>query len=253
VPAPIRFSLLKEMGKSPAHYRYAVDNDGREQTPAMRLGKAVHSLILGGDPVLFFPGVRRGNAWDAFEAANTGAIILNEAEHEKARGMAAAVRASAPAMRVLEGRHEVEVNWQYLGRAWQSHIDVIAHDGSYVTELKTGATSDPVRFVWQAIKLHYNGQLAAYGEAMRSSGLGDPLASHVVCVESQAPYVTTTFRLTERALEQGRKALRLWAERLAACEAADHWPGYCESAVPLDVPDDELELEFNPETGEVAA
>jgi hypothetical protein len=249
----VRFSILKEMARSPAHYRQALADGGREQTPGMRVGKAVHSLVLGGDPVLFFPGTRRGNAWDAFAASNSNAIILSEAEHEKVRGMAAAVRANPTAQLALAGRHEVEVDWSYLGRACRSHIDVVGEGGKYVTELKTAQTSDPARFTWNALRMHYNAQLAYYSEALRSSGAGEPLAHYVVVIEATAPFCVTTMRLTARALEQGQRSYRLWFERLLTCEAADAWPAYCESVCDLDVPDDETELVFGSSDAEVAA
>ena len=68
----------------------------------------------------------------------------------------------------------------------------------------------------------------------------------LLAVESTAPYVVTVFRVTERALEQGRRTYRLWFERLMACEEADEWPGYVQSVVPLDVPESD-EVTFGEE------
>lgn len=45
-------------------------------------------------------------------------------------------------------------------------------------------------------------------------------------------------RLTPRALEEGEKLNRSWIERLDGCELADEWPGYTQSILDLDVPDD---------------
>jgi hypothetical protein len=251
---PVRFTLLKEMAKSPAHYQNALaEAQDKEQTAAMACGSALHSLVLGGSPVMYFPTIRRGHAWDAFAAANTGAIILNEKDHGRVQGMAAAVRACRPAMMVLEGEHELEVDWRFLGRDCRSHLDVLGQHGNFITDLKSTNCAQPDRFGWMAQRYNYLPQLAFYDEAVRSSGRGDPQAHYLIAVESSAPYPVTVLRLSARALEQGRRACRLWMERLLGCEAANNWPAYCESVVELDVGEDELELHYDHETGEVAA
>jgi hypothetical protein len=240
-PPPVRFSNLKLMALSPAHYLEAAQKD----TYSMERGKALHSLVLGGKPVLAYPGkVRRGKEYDAFVAANTNAQVLTKSDYAKAEGMAAAVRASRPAMRVLAGRHEVELDWKFMGRECQSHIDVIGGGGEWVTELKSAVSSNPDRFAWQAKKFGYNAQLAFYWEAVLQSGLGVPRDAFVVAVESAPPYVVTVMRLTGQALDLGRRSFRLWMERLLGCEAANEWPGYAEGIVPLDIPDDDAPLVF---------
>lgn len=243
---PVRFSNLKRMAQSPAHYLCAV----ARSNAAMERGSAVHSLVLGGPRVICFSGkVRRGAEWEKFRASNPDAIILTETEHAKAIDMAAAVMSNPVAMSALEGIREKEVNWSFLGRACQSHIDVIG--GSYVTELKTCAVGQPDRFGYNALKYGYHAQLAFYMEAVREAGLGNPSEAYIVAVESYAPYVVTTLKLTERALEHGARLYRLWFERLLACEAAGEFPGYCNSIVPLDAPEDDVELTFGA-SGEVA-
>jgi len=51
----------------------------------------------------------------------------------------------------------------------------------------------------------------------------------------------TVFKLTDKALEQGRKSLVLWTEQLRGCIESRHFPAYSQAVVDLDVPDgDEL-------------
>ena len=238
---PVRFTNLKLMALSPAHYLEAAQKD----TGSMERGRALHSLVLGGAPVLAYPGkVRRGKEYDAFVAANTNAQVLTKSDYAKVEGMAASVRAHKVAMRVLAGQHEVELDWQFMGRKCQSHIDVVGGGGEWVTELKSAVSSNPDRFAWQSHRMAYNAQLAFYWEAVLQSGLGVPRDAFVVAVESSAPYVVTVMRLTGRALDLGRRSFRLWMERLLGCEAANEWPGYVQDIVPLDVPEDEPDLVF---------
>jgi hypothetical protein len=55
------------------------------------------------------------------------------------------------------------------------------------------------------------------------------------------------FRLPERALEAGRRANRLWLERLLVCEQSGEFPPYSQSVVELGFPEDEPALVFGEE------
>ena len=235
---PVRFSRLKLMSRSPAHYA-AYE---QEETASIEKGRALHALVLGGPRVVCYPGaVRRGKEYEAYAEKFSDALILNRSDYASAMGMAEAVKAHPRAMELLQGSPEVELDWSFLGRACQSHIDVVGSD--YLTELKSTRNCHPDRFKWQARQLGYHAQLAFYDEAVRFSG-SEPRAHYIVAVESSAPFVVTTLRLTDRMLDEGRRLVRLWMERLLACEAAGAWPGYCESTVDLDVPEDDAELTF---------
>jgi hypothetical protein len=239
---PVRISRLKLFGKSAAHYKGAEDQDEYH----LERGDGLHSVLLGGKRVIAYPGaVRRGKEYDAFVKDNPGALILTKTEEAKVNAMAASVRRHPVAMRVLKGQHELEVDWTFLGRPCQSHIDVLGPGGAYVTELKSAKSSKPLDIMWQSLRLGYNAQLAFYDEAVRTLGLGKPTDHYVVAVESAPPFVVTVLRLTDRALDQGRRAFRLWFEQLLACEEADRWPGYCEAIEDLDLPvEDDVELVF---------
>lgn len=239
---PVRISHLKQMGRSPAHWKGAEDSE----TYAMERGGALHSVLLGGKPVTFYPGpVRRGKEYDAFAKAHAGEIILTAGDYHKVTMMATSVRANPHAMNVLLGRHEVEVDWSFLGRACQSHVDVIGPDGRWVTELKSTNDASLNRSQWQALRMGWYTQLAFYDEAIRRANLGAPEAHYIVMVEQAPPYVVAVRRVTPRALLEGTKAWRLWFERLLACEAADHWPGYCEEIEAMDWPvEEDLDLVF---------
>jgi hypothetical protein len=52
---PVRFSHLKAMDRSPAHYVHAVQHE-REESLSMRLGSATHALVFGTPRVVVFRG-----------------------------------------------------------------------------------------------------------------------------------------------------------------------------------------------------
>jgi hypothetical protein len=237
--APVRFSRLKQMAKSPVHYRDAVS----KESTAMERGSALHSLVLGGQRVTCYPGpVRRGKEFEAFAAANENALILTRTEYEKVMPMADSVLASPLAAPYLQGRKEVELDWSVLGRECQSHVDMLDGGWNWIGELKTCESADPLRFQFKADRYAWFSQIAFYSEAVMQLGHARPEEHVIVAVESASPYPVTVMRLTARALEHGAKQWRLWFERLLACEASNNWPAYCESIVDLDAPSEEVTL-----------
>jgi hypothetical protein len=251
----VRYSRLKLMALSPAHYQAWAD----KETAAMERGRAFHSMVLGGPEVMPYPGkVRHGKEWEAFAAANENAMILNRTDYALAAGMAEAVLRHRDAPRVLAGEHEVEIDWSCLGRPCQSHVDVIGEGGLVVTELKSSVSSSPDRFPFLAHRMNYAGQLAFYRQAVEATRAVKVRDVYVVAVEQTPPHVVTVMRAEDDFLELGDKTVRIFMERLLACEAANEWPGYVQSIVPLHAPAEDLEFTYggpdhDPTTGEVAA
>ena len=104
-----------------------------------------------------------------------------------------------------------------------------------MVELKTARTANPDWFRRDALRMAYHAQLAWYADGLRAARLADVHHAFVVAVESAPPFPVVVFELTPEALEHGRKLCRLWLEQLLVCEQSDHWPGYAQSVVPLDV------------------
>lgn len=234
---PLRFSRLKRFSQSAAHFAGAPEMEGSH----LDIGSAAHSMLLGGARIVAYPGpVRRGKAWDAFEADNRDALILTQGEHRRATAMAAAVRAVPDAMRVLDGEREKTFTWKLQGRLCRGTPDV--RTDRFITELKTGETADPRFFPFKVRRFCYHGQLAWYSDGAVLSGRPDPKEHYVVAVEAAPPHVVTVFRILPETIEQGRRLARLWFERLLQCEAAGQWPGYSQSIVDLSLEDQAFEL-----------
>ncbi len=240
---PLHFSRLRFMARSPLHYAAA----SYEATAAMETGSAVHSLVLGGQPILSWEEgrPRRGKDYDAFVAANPGALILTAKAFDEARSIADAVKANPLAQRVLYGKREHSLSWKFGDRECAGRLDVLGD--TFVTELKVTQSSEPGKVLWQSLRMGWAAQLAWYLDGAAASGTARPEAAYIVAVESAAPYAVTVFRLTARAIEQGRATYRGWLERLLTCEAADEWPAYAQSVTELDVPDNDVTLDFGDE------
>jgi PDDEXK-like uncharacterized protein DUF3799 len=232
---PVRFSRLKKMGQSPAHYLHACqEGDDDIDTLALRLGRGVHAELFG-QPYVHYEGRRAGKSWEAFEAEHADKPILNSRELGIALGVAGAVRDHVTASSLLFGdgiELEKRLDWDFAGRACRSTPD--ARGPAHLVDLKTTRCADPTRFGWQAESLAYHAQLSFYREAIRASG-GQVDAVYIVAVESAPPFPVTVFRVTEQSLELGERMWRLWFERLRVCEDSNHWPGYTQAVVELDI------------------
>lgn len=233
---PIRFSNLKRMAQSPAHYRAGLT--ARYDSPAMRLGRLVHAIALGTELPAVYDGERRGKAWAEFEEEHAGREIVTRAEWERGEPIAHAVLHDEVACSYLLRPgvvRERRIDWTYQGRAVQSTPDAVDLDTGLIVDLKTSQTSAPTRFSRLAIAAHYHAQLAFYRWAVAAVHGVDTREHILIAVETSAPYAVTCHRLTPRAIEEGEKLCRAWLERLFVCESSDVWPGYVQCALDLDV------------------
>ena len=237
----VRFSHLKAMGRSAQHYLEAV-RDSQKATRGMNVGAIGHALALGGELVVYPGKVRRGKQWDAFAAEHRGERIVLRSEYEQGAAVADAIRNHRLAAPLLEGHRELTLQWEMQGLKCRGTPDVRTHD--YIVELKLTADGRPERFDWHAKRMHYFAQLDWYQTGCEYAGVPRPREAYMIVAEMTPPYVVTVRSVERRALEQGHRTWRLWFETLRGCVESDEWPGYCESILPIDVPDDDTELTF---------
>lgn len=238
---PVRFSTLKWMAESAAHYRANVRTEARH----LEIGSATDALLLGTSEVLTYPEkTRRGKEWEKFKAEHAGKLIVTAKEFSLATSMRDSVLACQQAVELLKGRRQEEIFWKYLGRDCISHLDCADENGAFVTELKTAQSSNPNRFRWQAFKFAYHAQLAFYRLAKQYQTGHKPEAAYIVVVGSTAPHITVVMRVSDHALELGERLVRIWFETLLNCEKSNEWPGYAQSIIELDAPED-VDMDFD--------
>lgn len=231
-PKVQRWSELKAMGQSAAHYRAAYC-EPKEPTAGMRFGTLVHTIGLGHGDYAIFPGERRaGKEWEKFEADNPGKLLVKASEHAEALRVVEAVRNDPAAGPLLDGLYEREIAWDWLGRRCAGRVDILR--GDRVIDLKTTQCAEPGWFRRYALRAAYHAQMAWYLDGARACG-ATPFNATIIAVEVAPPFAVTVFNLSPRAIEDGRKLVRMWMERAIACEAANDWPGYVQSAIELDV------------------
>ncbi len=244
---PIRFSHLKAMGRSPAHCFHSMQFDS-EPTLAMRMGSGVHSLILGGPPVLRCPTKQqRGKDFESWRAAQpANGIVLSAKNYDRAHRIANAVRANPLASKVLFAPgtiYEDTILWEQNGRARRSTPD--ARTESHLVDLKSCRDASLEKFRWDAIRMGYHVQLADYAQAMTAQYGHPPKMIYIVAVEQAAPHMCSVHRLTTGAIERGAKQAATWLQALIECEQSGRWPGYSDVIVDFDVPlDVDVDLEW---------
>lgn len=233
--------------------------------------------LVAGEPFVVFNEPRRGKLWEAAKEAAGDTLIVSDAdlacareprarqlqaeaegrrpltivtqeEYDDARRCADAVlRHPIAAPLLQDAQTEVPLRWEYLGRACAGTLDVLG--SGRLCEVKTTAIASPGFITHQSLKYHYLAQMAWYREGARLNG-HRVQASFIIGVETREPFPVTVMQPTERALEMGERTVRLWMERLLACEAANVFPEYAQDVVELDVPEDP-DLDFG-ETEEAA-
>jgi hypothetical protein len=255
---PLRFSHLKHMGTSPAHYRASLT--ATYDTPAMRLGRLVHSFVLTperGAPV--YDGTRRGKDWEAFKSLHAYAeTVYTMTEAETANAVADAVKADAFAARLLlePGLREHRIEWTRAGRPCAGTPDHF--NATTLIDLKTCASADPRRWQGRFGEIHkrsYHAQLAWYADGIEAAGMPKPREAYLIAVETRAPFPVVVYRIEESELDAGRRQYSAWFEALRVCEEANHWPGYVQNVVSVEAEEDDesTELIFGDEEEEQAA
>jgi len=233
-----RFSNLKYMAASPAHYEWRVQQQD-DDSLARRIGRGGHAMLLG-MPVVRYMGRRAGKAWLSFRADNADKEILSPKEWAIADGITTAVRRHPIASKLLleDTTLEETIEWEFLGKKCTSRPDARLGTTRLV-DLKTTRCAEPRKFERDAMWMGYHSQFAFYAKAIETAFGARPEECYCVAVESKPPFAVTVLELTPGALAQGEKLWRLWFERLLQCEAANHWPAYTDAIERLDVPGDD--------------
>ena len=240
---PVRFSHLMAFGRSAAHGHHARTRTDEDQTYPLERGSALHSIIFGTHRVLAYPGpVRRGKEYETFCERNPGAEILTASDYELARGMAESVSRSPLAAPYLKGVCEDTLFFRWNGMDCRSTPDV--RGAGFLTELKSTATADPRRFLWDARKRCYHAQLRFQEHGVRAAGKGAVRDHYIVSVESKPPFPVVVWHVEPEALVEADKLLTIWSETLKNSEASNAFPGYSDCVLPLVWPASDEELEY---------
>lgn len=228
-------STLWEMRKSPLHYWHLIHDTPREDTAAMKFGRAVHCRLL--EPVEFSAQyavapecdrrTKEGKAIWA-ELMESGKEVISSADMDAILAM----EREFPA-RLIEGAQtEVPLFWTdpETGVECKGRLDAITED--YVIDYKTTTNAATDAFMREALRYGYDLQAAMYLEAARANGY-HPKGFIFIAQEKSAPYLVNVMHAGEAFIDRGLWIMRDLLAKYKECRDSDTWPGYGENELIL--------------------
>lgn len=245
-------SHLDQIARSPLHYwsRYVDPNrEPVEPTPAMRLGSALHCLVL--EPELFdaqfitAPAMDRRTkagkeAWEQFSAEAGSRTVLSVDERAQISRMAEQVWCHKAAAYLLnqDGKAEQTVKWRddATGLECKCRPDWMINSGQILVDLKTTEDASPAGFQRSLATYRYHVQAAHYMRGVRMGIAADPEQFIFICVEKKPPYAVAVYASTPLVISAGARVADRDLERLASCRASGVWPSYSDQIETIDLP-----------------
>ena len=227
--------MLKNMAKSPAHYKAAVEAPNIS-SDALLLGSLVHAMVLEphtveGDFVKVGKIDRRTKEgkkqWQDLQDGDKR--VVQEGMWETAQNMAASVMGCPEAASMIDeavAMNQVETEFFWNDSRYEirrkSKADAIT--ASSIVDLKT--TTDATRgFDRSIIKYFYHTQGAYYRDALASQGISRDTFT-IIAVEKAPPYAVAIVRLNWDVLDWGKKIVDGWLEQLHWCQNSGQFPAF---------------------------
>ena len=261
----LSYTGMKELLKSPAHFRHYMDAP-RVEKPVFDAGHIVHAPVLGTDlNVAVIPdGILASNGAATTKAAKEfiagarldGLIPVKSHEMGPHRDIADAVLAYEPARTLFEADGPTELSMfapDPASGVWiRGRADKVATiDGeTLLVDLKTCLDAEPNAFNRQSMaKFQYYLQAVVYSR-LYSQITGTPAPEmRFVAVTKTAPHLVSVNTIDWAYEDLGEKAMREAITRYKAGMETGVWPGYPEELNTLTPPayliydqDEEIEI-----------
>lgn len=229
--------VLSESSPASFHYQYIKSWPESSDSAALRLGSAVHALVL--EPEHFsrdfacmdFEPNRRSNAGKAqieeFERANEGKLIISSEESNTAMAMANSVIGNKKIAPYLEDLHkEASVFWTcpYSGIKFRCRPD--GFNDKHIIELKTTRVNGPKPFIKEIRERNYDLSLHHYAEGLRVELMLDHIEKYFIVVRNEWPFESWIRRADIAMQELGHAK---WMDAVTKLETGlvhGLWPGW---------------------------
>ncbi len=243
--AAVSRSQLLELKKTPYHYwyEYVAKAGIRTETPAMRLGTAMHCLIL--EPDRFKDAYYIAEKCDMRTTAGKllhktqldaaeGRVVLSEPDYKLMQQMALGIKYNKDAMALMtDGKAEKSIYWEDKETGLMCKCRPDLWHNKIVVDLKTTRSATYKEFQSAVINGGYHIQAAMIQEGIKSVTGMDVHDFCYVVVETQAPFATAVYILDETTLMDGREAFFTLLDTLKKCQDTDVWPGYPSKTIML--------------------
>lgn len=235
----LSITTLKEMLRSPLHFRHARDNP-KDSAP-FALGRAAHCAVL--EPHRF--GIdfavwdrrtasgamapRNGKQWEEFQDGAYGRDIITADQAALALDMAISVHRDRQAMKYLRtGLPEVSMFWRNGPFQCRGRIDWLHESrdlGTVLVGLKSTQDCRPFHFSRQAKRLGYELQWAYYHDGWQTITGRAPDRVVEIVVEAKPPHAVGVYVIPGEVLQAGTEQYLALLEQLDECQRTDFWPG----------------------------
>lgn len=228
-------SSLFQMSRSPAHFKYAMENKGQE-TDALRFGTMFHTFVL--EPELFEKKYvliskidRRTKEGKALfeQIAESGKQIVTTEEFETINAMRESIYSNKYAMALLKGEKEISYYWQdeMTGIDCKCRPDCITPIGdlNIIVDLKSCTNAETTAFMKDALKFGYDLQSAQYKTGVELIE-SKPHKFVFIAVEKTAPYGLNILEADEIFIRKGYDDFRTYLGTLKHCRETDNWYSY---------------------------
>lgn len=237
------FSASWAKARTPAHAMARKD-----ATPAMRMGTAIHSAILGvGARPTLAPDLdwRKKETKDAAAAAcaqlgflavpqsraefeslceAAGLLLVTAEEMTTIANVADAVAGHPEASALLsEGKPEISILGTIEGTPVKARIDW--YRPGILVDLKTTSDASEDAFQRSAYNFGYHIQMAWYRDLLRGAAM-PVVDSYIIAVETAAPHGVQVYRIDGAALAAGEEVYMAKLAQYGECLAAGRWPCY---------------------------
>jgi len=245
-------SHLDQIARSPLHYwaRYLdPKREPTEPTAAMRLGTAVHTMVLEQDQwdnrYITAPELDRRTkagkeAWTALMAEAGDRELISVEDRAIVSRMAEAVWMHPAAAMLLHWQGKAETTHMWVdaptGLQCKCRPDWLTNDGTLIIDLKTTDDASPQGFRKSIANFRYHTQSAWYLQGVELATGQRPDQFIFICVEKKPPYAVAVYAADQEMIEIGGQHARRDLMRLAECHKAQRWPGYSEEIEMIGLP-----------------
>jgi hypothetical protein len=226
-------SLLKEILRSPTHFRAAWNSEVEKTSPSFFFGQAVHDFLL--EPQVFKQSYvvsphEDGRMADArqFKLANANKKILSQTQAEQLTNVGSAVSSHPLARKLLgEGRHEITHIFKDPGTGIWIKIrpDCLCLNDGICLDIKKTQDASPRSFGRSAVEYGYDMQAALYLMGLREIYQRD-FDFVFLAVEEKKPNAIALYAAPIEMLERGERRVRAALDTLKECRDKDFWPAY---------------------------
>lgn len=250
--AAVSKSHLDLIARSPLHYwaRYLDPNrEVPEPTAAMRIGSALHTLVLEQDTFeeryITAPQVDRrtkdGKArWAEFEVEAGDRELIAADDRAMISRMAEAVWSHPAAAALLNwhGKAETTHMWvdQATGQACKCRPDWRTDDHRLIIDLKTTEDASPAGFRKSIANYRYHVQASWYLDGIEQATGTRPDQFLFICVEKKPPYAVAVYAASPVMIMIGAETAARDLGVLVTCKQSGRWPGYSDQIEPISLP-----------------